>query len=292
MKLIIKFNLILLAVFIVGLAIASLVSFKVTKENAYLQVKDQATLLMEQAIAVRSYTVNEVRPLLNNSGHKEFLPQTVPAYSATQVFNKVREKHPAFSYKEAVLNPTNTRNKAVGWEKELVKRFIDSPDLKEQEGEIIKDNAKLFYFAFPIAIKNPKCLACHSNPAAAPTPMLALYGTENGFDWKQDEIVGAQVVTVPLSLPLELAQRTFQNFVISMFAIFLALFVALNILMNKMIIRPITRITETADIVSHGNLNVKAMKVTGKDEISSLSESFNRMMRSTAMMAKMLREQQ
>jgi protein-histidine pros-kinase len=208
------------------------------------------------------------------------------------VFNIVREKHPSFTYKEAVLNPTNTRNKAVGWEADLVKRFIDNPGLTEQEGEIIRDSKKLFYFAFPIAIKNPKCLACHSIPAAAPASMLALYGKQNGFDWKQNEIVGAQVVTVPLSLSLELAQRSFYNFVISMFSIFLTLFIALNLLMNRLIIKPIGLMTQKADVISHGNLKVKPMAVSGKDEIASLASSFNRMTRSSAVMARMIRKHQ
>ena len=90
MKLIVKFNLILLAVFLVGMAIASLVSFKVAKENAYLQVKDQASLMLQQAFAVRNYTINEIRPILKRfDDGAEFHPQTVPAYSVRKVFDNL-----------------------------------------------------------------------------------------------------------------------------------------------------------------------------------------------------------
>jgi len=37
---------------------------------------------MEGALAIRSYTVAEVRPLLNEIETDRFIPQTVPAYSA------------------------------------------------------------------------------------------------------------------------------------------------------------------------------------------------------------------
>lgn len=293
MKLIVKFNLILLVVFAIGMTIASLVSYQVTKENAYLQVKDQASLMLQQQFAVRKYTIEEVRPALKElSDDKVFHPQTVPAYSVRQVFKNLAEVRPNYNVRVAVLNPTSLKNKASGWEREIVKRFVADRNLKEEEGEIILDNEKLFYFATPVEIKNPKCLACHSTPSVAPTALLAKYGSENGFGWSMEDIIGARVVTVPFTLPLELAKKSFWNFFTSMLGVFLALFVALNILMNRLIIKPILSITKTADVMSRGDLSVKPMKVKGKDEISVLAASFNRMMRSTSMMAKMLRKQQ
>ena len=52
-----------------------------------------------------------------------FLPQSVPAYSATEVFNDLRKKHTEYGYKEAVLNPTNPRNRAVDWEADVITQF-------------------------------------------------------------------------------------------------------------------------------------------------------------------------
>ena len=43
--------------------------------------------------------------------------------------------------------------------------------------------------------------------------MIKLYGTANGFGWKMDEIIGAQIVSVPMSLPLSMANETFQSLV-------------------------------------------------------------------------------
>jgi protein-histidine pros-kinase len=37
--------------------------------------------------------------------------------------------------------------------------------------------------------------------------MIAIYGTNNGFGWKENEIVGAQIVSVPMSVPLGLQSR-------------------------------------------------------------------------------------
>ena len=54
---------------------------------------------------------------------------------------------------------------------------------------------------------------------AAPASLLKLYGSNNGFGWKHDEIVGAQVVSVPMNVPVENANRAFYTFMLSLAAI-------------------------------------------------------------------------
>ena len=49
---------------------------------------------------------------------------------------------------------------------------------------------------------------CHSTVAAAPKTMVELYGQANGFGWKLNEIVGAQIASVPSALPVQRANRT------------------------------------------------------------------------------------
>ena len=84
MSLTTKFSLIMVVIFSIAFAIGGLYSYRLTQDNALQQVTDQAELIMQEALAVRSYTVNEIRPLLSKNNDKEFYPQTVPAYSATQ----------------------------------------------------------------------------------------------------------------------------------------------------------------------------------------------------------------
>jgi hypothetical protein len=127
MNLTTKINLILAATFLVGLSVVGVNSYLLTEDNALRQVTDQADLIMQEALAVRSYTVNEVRPLLNQMGDGKFHPQTVPAYSATQTANLVRQSRPNYSYKEAVFNPTNPRDKATPAEEEIINRFRANP---------------------------------------------------------------------------------------------------------------------------------------------------------------------
>jgi protein-histidine pros-kinase len=236
--------------------------------------------MMEAALAIRGYTVSQIRPHLEMQLMRVFLPQSVPAYAATETINELRKKHPDYSYKEATLNPTNPRNRATDWESDLVQTFRNNPDRKEIMGERDTPTGRSLYIARPIQVKNPACLACHSVPSAAPKSMIKLYGEANGFGWKHNEIVGAQVVSVPMSLPIENANRAFQTFMTLLAAVFAAVFIVLNLMLSWMIVRPIHRMSRAADRVSTGDFEIEEFSERGKDEIAVLGASFNRMRRS------------
>lgn len=292
MNLATKFNIILVITFSIGLAIGAFYSYQLTEDNALQQVTDQAELIMQEALAVRSYTVNEIRPLLNKNNDGEFHRQTVPAYSATQTANIVRKTRPNYIYKEAVFNPTNPRDKASKQEEAIINQFIADPELKKLVGNYSNRSTKSLYIAYPIKITNPNCLSCHSTPEAAPAAMRAIYGDQSGFGWKLNEIVGTQMVVVPYTLPAELAQKTFYSFVASLILLFLVLFIVINVMIRKLILKPIVTMTQMADDVSKGNITGDELEVSGKDEISDLSRSFNRMRRSVIKIVQLLRKSQ
>src|SRR4029434_2843039 len=123
MRLLIKFNLIFLVVFVAGVLGAGKVSYDLLQSNAKQEVLNHARLTMEKAIAVRTYTNDQIKPLLETQMKYSFLPQSIPAYSATEVLSTLSRACPDYGYKEATLNPTNPRDRAVDWEADLVGRF-------------------------------------------------------------------------------------------------------------------------------------------------------------------------
>ena len=114
----------------------------------------------------------------------------------------------------------------------------------------------------------------------SPASMVALYGESNGYGWKEKEIVGAQVVSVPMSLPIKNANKAFVTFMGSLAAIFVVTFIVLNVMLSLMIIRPIAEMSESADKISTGDFDVPEFTAKGKDEVAALGTSFNRMRRS------------
>ena len=290
MKLIVKFNLVFIAVFLIGLGIAAHVADQLLQHNAREEMLHSARLVMETALATRGYTSSQVGPLLQTQMKYGFLPQSVPAYSATEVFNGLRKKFPEYAYKEATLNPTNPRNRAVDWETDVVNQFRNNTDYSEIIGERDTPTGRLLYIARPIQIRDAACLTCHSTVDAAPKTLIDRYGPANGFGWKLNEIVGAQVVSVPTDVPTQRARTAFRSFMLSLAGVFVFVAIILHVMLVHMVIRPVSRLAKLADQASLGNTDVPDFHVRSRDEIRMLADSFNRMKKSVVQAMKMLEE--
>ena len=288
MKMIVKFNLVFIVVFLIGLAAAATVSHQLLQRNAREEIVQNARLLMESALATRSYTSTQVGPLLQTQMKYSFLPQSVPAYSATEVFNGVRKAFPQYDYKEATINPTNPLNRANDWEADIVKQFRATANT-EMVGERDTPTGRSFYIARPIEVKAQSCLSCHSTVAAAPRTLVDRYGPANGFGWKMNEVIGAQIVSVPTEVPVARANAAFRTFMGSLTLVFALVFVALNVMLWYTVVRPVTRLSRLADQLSQGEcLEAPDLEVKSGDEIGVLTQSFNRMKKSLVETMQML----
>lgn len=283
-----KCNLGLLALFAVAIALAAAYTQTRLMRDATQEVRRQGGLMMETAMAVRGYTTKHIKPQLDPKLVEEFLPQTVPAFAATETLAALHDHYPDYSYREAVLNPTNPRDRAQGWESTIIERYRAGQVQGEVWGIHETERGNLLYVARPIQIKNGACLACHSTAEAAPKTLLTKYGADGGFGWNLDEVVGAQVVTVPMALPIQQARTAFQTFIVVLAGIFAVMFIAVNVMLTRLVIRPIVQVSQMADRVSTGAFDVPEFPEHGSDEIADLQRAFNRMRRSLRMAMDMI----
>ena len=114
----------------------------------------------------------------------------------------------------------------------------------------------------------------------APASMVKIYGPNNGFGWQLNEVIGAQIVSVPMDLPIRNANRAFVTFITSLTVVFAVLFVILNVMLTLLIVQPITQLSEAAEQISKGKLDTAEFPDKGRDEVSQLGRAFNRMRRS------------
>jgi protein-histidine pros-kinase len=283
-----KVNLVLLLVFAIGFLSVGYLSNRLLEANAKLEITENARIMMEAALAVRKYTSTQIKPLLETQIKYSFLPQIVPAYSANQYFSQLQKKFPDYSYKEATLNPTNPINRATDWEADIVNDFRQSPGKTEQVGERDTPNGRSLYMARPLKVVDGSCLSCHDTAETAPRTVVERYGRDNGFGWKVNDIIGAQIVSVPMQLPIERAKHVLQAFMGSLAVVFAVIFLALNSMLYLLVVRPVKRLSKLADEVSLGNMDVPEFQISGKDEIAKLAESFDRMRKSLVQAIKML----
>jgi protein-histidine pros-kinase len=254
-------------------------------------VLQQAELMMASARSTRDYTSEQVKPLiLQNPEHEtRFFPQTVPAFAATTVFNSIRKSYPDYSYREATLNPTNLIDRAEDWEADIVRYFADHPNDNKIVGERETPTGRYLYLARPMVAKQ-SCLECHSTPDVAPAAMIKAYGPQNGFGWKLNQVIAAQIVAVPMAVPVQVADKAYRSLIIFLIATFVLTILALDTGLYVIVIRPLHRVSQAADRISKGDTDVPGLEVKGRDEIADVTSSFNRMRVSLEKALKMLEQ--
>jgi len=287
MSLLFRINATLGAVFLLAALLTGYMCWTMLEANAQREVLAEAGLMLDSAAAARTYTANEILPLIAAHMKDEFPPQSVPFYAATQSFLRFHDLHPDYAYKEATLNPTNPRDRAADWENDIIQKFRNDAHTQQVIGERDTPMGKSLYLARPIRAL-PECLVCHSTPAAAPASLIARYGGDNGFGWQPNEIVGAQVVSVPFANASANAQRQFRAFLILLAAVFAAAFLVVNVLLYRLVVKPVRRIAKIADQVSLGEDSAEEFPAGGAREIASVTRSFERMRKSLEKALRML----
>jgi methyl-accepting chemotaxis protein len=290
LKLGVKFTLLLLLVFIIGIGISWVALSNALLQNAQTQVAAQAQLLLEMMEAVRNYTNAQINPILTGQAQAEFFPQAIPQYSAREVFEEFRqnESHKNYFYKDAALNPISLRDKADDFEAELVGQFRQ-PEQAPPELFGFRDlfEEQVFYSARPVVITNESCLRCHGDPAQAPKGLLAAYGASNGFGWQLNEVVGAHIIYVPAQEVINSARQSFILMMGIFMAIFLVVILLINFLLRQYVIRPVGYMGELAQKITGGGMIPADFEHAGLNKIAARSDELGQ---SVQLFLKMARE--
>lgn len=238
-----RLNLYLAITFVIMFCISSAVLYRSLIDGAMLQVKRDSMLQMEMAIAVRRYTMEDIRPLLPASA-EVLHPQTIPAFAANRTMSLLEEARPQYRYAEVALNPTNPANRATGWQVEIINAFRAEPDKVEAAHMTEGPGGSVMHVARPVR-PTADCIVCHGSAASAPAGLIQRYGRSSGFGWKLGETVGAQIVSVPMTHALNNAREAWWRHVGATLVVFAALFLVLNRVLSRAIIAPIETSTST-----------------------------------------------
>jgi len=284
-----RFTLILAVVFVVGIVLGGTAHWRALQGRAQDEISMQGTLLIETMNAVRGYTSDQVRPLLKDSLNTsaDFIPETVPAFSARSVFEKFRGQldFETYLYKEAALNPTSPVDLADPFETDLLKKMIAKGSADEVSGyRTLEDGTRLFYIARPLSVGSESCLECHGVPEDAPASLISTYGDQGGFGWQVGQTVAAQIIYVPADEVFKAAWRTFTLVMTVFIGIFALVTLLINALLRYYVIKPVAVLSDLAGKISADQEIAEELEsqalgtVTArKDELGRLAQVFKKM---------------
>lgn len=277
LSLAVKFNLVFLIIFALALVAIGVLSDRLLQKQALDETMHDASILASAAASMQDYTAAHITPLLATQIKYRFVPESIPAFSATEMLNLLEKDFPNFSYKSAMLNPTNPRDRPTDWEADVIRHLHDHPQLKLLTGQRDAVGGRSLFLARPSIITDGACLQCHSTPSAAPATVVEKYGAANGFGWTMNEVIGAEFVSVPMAQPIEQGRAVWRTFMLSLTGVFAVVLIVMNVMVHVLVTRPIRALSRAADEMSLGKLDATILPTSGTDEIASLAVSFGRM---------------
>ncbi|GCL44221.1 c-type heme family protein [Dolichospermum planctonicum] len=286
-----KLTTLMLAVFLVGIIFSGVVYYKILHRNAENEVQTQANLLISTVDAIRKYNAERVTPLLEKQSEEKMLIEAIPSVAMVKVFdiftNAIQDKYGEYRYRNAMINPTNIKDKADENEIKIIEKLSQQYKPKGKniaEGYLTMngENKRYFYTARPIIIEKSQtsCLSCHTSLETSPQSLQALYKQgvytgNNGFGWELDKVIGTKIIYVPADKVDKIAKQNFLIILGTFMAIFAISISLVNLWLKQHIVRPLNQITQVAEAVSLGDMDAN-FENEYKDEIGRLADAFRR----------------
>lgn len=238
----------------------------------------QAELTQKFDIAIRNYIGDKVRPMMKNLLKKdEFIPETMStSFVARNIFEEVNKAFPDYLIKFASDHPRNPNNTANSEELKLIEYFRNNPNAKEWTGFLNMSGKNYMVHCSPMRMAR-SCLQCHGRPEDAPASLSASYGKQNGFNYSLGDVVGLDLVGVPLDrLNTAITNEAVNQLIVMMIGISL-LFGSLLFMFRMIVGKRLAALTEHFKKAAQqgDNCMLAPIDLGDKDEIGILASSFN-----------------
>ncbi|MEM7579354.1 MAG: DUF3365 domain-containing protein [Mastigocoleus sp.] len=298
-----QFTLLLLIIFIGGIALGGFTLSKALEQKAIAQMSYRGQMMINMVNAVSRYTSDDVAPFISQVANPQngIIPATVPSLAAKQVFEQLKAnwEYKDFVYKPATLNPTNRNDQPDLFEAKLIERFaldasggVLNRNLKTINGFRTISGQKLFYTAQPLILKNHSCLQCHGKVENAPKSHVEKYGTRNGYGWKLNQVIGSQIIYTPASEIFLNSKRALFVFIAIFISIFALVLISMNYLLKWRVIQPLQPMSQLAEIITQETITQETIDINQirtlesqnltkiikrRDELGKLSRVFQNM---------------
>ncbi|OUL20978.1 histidine kinase [Nostoc sp. RF31YmG] len=293
LKLASQFTLLLSLIFITGIGLGGFALSKALEHKALAEMNARGQMAMQIVNSVSSYTSNDIAPLITQlvDPQTTFIPETIRSIAARRVFEnfKTNWQYKDLIYKQATLNPTNLDDQADRFEAKLIERFESDRTLKTLSDFCSQAGERLFYSAQPLTVTNSSCLLCHGKPDQAPKSHVQRYGTQNGYGWKLNQVVGTQIIYIPASEVFANARKALFLFISIFIGIFALVLLSINYLLKWRVIQPLKPMAQIAQTISRETVSVNEVRdlerqaltqiVQRTDELGQLGRVFQKMVR-------------
>lgn len=262
-----------------AIGVLGFTSYHLSMKNALAEAKIKSDIVMNYAMASREFTRVAQSPLVRQLVEPDrFYPEIMSGFATARgIYEEFEKTYPGYIFRQATLDPLHPSNRADAQEVQIIQKFIDNPDLKNDEGRLTRNGQDVFYTATPFSVMNKNCLICHGDPADAPKDQIEIYGDTNGYWWKMDEIVAAFIVYVPVSDAIASAKTMSLTLVLYGAGGIVVMLVIIGWFLNRDVVAPIVRLAERTEDFSLGENLDEPIDKNATGEVGVLAHSIERL---------------
>lgn len=244
-------------------------------EDTRREAAEKTQLFLRSMNANQKYMRAFVRPKLKELTDDAYFPEaSVGAVMLAKAAKILTTAYPEYRLKISSPNPLNQENLSSPFEEKLISGF-DNGDFEEWEGFTEIEGESFYASAIPIEARKG-CIWCHDTPEVAHPDMVAEYGSNSGYGYKEGDIVGTRIVYVSTEKIKQLTWKKLAFLSAAVSILFLIALIVIDLIINRSVVKPIENIVDVAADISRGKMD-RSFEVDTNDEIKSLADAFNRM---------------
>jgi diguanylate cyclase (GGDEF)-like protein/PAS domain S-box-containing protein len=246
---------------------------KQIKTEVLDNIKENARTVYGMLMSLRS--VYQQIYLTHNIPITEKTLEFLPAHSISRISKEFTNwVDTGLSFNNVTDRPRNPKNQADKTEMQAIRFFRDNPDESERFIPYINpQGAQFYHFSQPIYIE-PRCLKCHGARKDAPASIRDNY--TSAYDYKLGDLRGIVSIKLPVSIIEERTSELLQQNIVSHIVGLLLAYLFISLLFHHTVLHRIKKLQHGAERLASGDYN-SLIESTGNDEISQVTESFNRM---------------
>jgi HAMP domain-containing protein len=278
-----RFNTSLLLLYIFSIGVSAPAIYYFTRTEVFAQANSELRLLGDLVKSIKGYIGKDMRPwfIENKQFHSAGFSGIVAVSLIAKEFKGLQGR---YAIRNVSDNPLNPANSPEPFERDLLDDFRADPALThlQTEGEL---GGQLMLVASAPIVSQPGCLQCHGAPDKVHPQIRAQFSQNSGYNYKDKDIVGLELVGVPIADVNSLAIQRSLVAVGLLTLLFGLIFITINILVRRNLISPILEITSAAHAVVKGDLD-RSLDIQRNDEIGDLARSVELLRRSFSQVMK------
>ena len=228
---------------VLGIFFAVIISMNL-RHQLITDTEHKATLVLTQAEAIQAYVRQVLRPsMYEHLPPDSFLLEAMStSYVTRRIMSDLNAQGDPFRYRRVAQGARNPDYEADPFERALMDRFAKDSELARVAELTDRDGEEVYVAARPVRF-DASCLHCHGDPAGAPKALIDRYGDTRGF-WRHDgELVGLDLVTMPITGPMGQIKGATIGY-LALFALGLAVFyLSIQVFFDRLVVVNLRRTT-------------------------------------------------